>query len=151
MPSLNSVNVSATGGTLNFSAAMSLTNVNLTAGSGGQLLFPVATSLRDNGDTIQASGNGSYINLSAPSNLTDNGNYYWTSVTASTGGNIALAGNITSNVNLTLSDAASNISVAGVTSVPARQSASTRRSPSQLATRSSGVIQQSRGPAMAAR
>ena len=64
VPSLNTVNVSATGGTLNFSAATSLTNVNLTAASGGQLLFPVATSLSDNGDTIQASGNGSYINLS---------------------------------------------------------------------------------------
>ena len=104
--------VSATAGTLNFPAVTGLTAVNLSASGGGQLLFPAATSYSGNGSTIQASGVGSTINLSNLATITNSDPFGPNQVTIGSGAVIDLAGAI-SGTNLTLSDAASNLNVAG--------------------------------------
>ena len=65
---------------------------------------------------ILASGTGSKIDLSALTSFAGSG-YNTDSITASTGGEVDLAGAITGYTSLTLSDATSVLNVAGVTSL----------------------------------
>ena len=122
--SLQDTSVSAVAGTINFSALTALTRVSLSATGGGQLLFPKATSYTSNSSgssyAVLASGTGSKINLSALTSFAGsfNGGSNADAITASTGGEVDLAGAFSGGfTTLTLSDAASVLNVAGVTSL----------------------------------
>jgi len=116
--SLNSATVNTGPGTFNFSGATSLNNVNLSATSGGQILFPIVTTFTTDANTIQATGTGSKITLPDLSTLT-NDNFFGdsSSISPTTGATIILAGNITGPITLTLADIASTFNVSAVSSL----------------------------------
>jgi hypothetical protein len=109
---------SVTGGTFTASGPTTLSNANLSATTGGQMLFPDATTYTSGnfGDTIQASGTGSQINLSA---LTTFGGALGgdgiTTIAPSAGGEIDLGGHINGLTQIMVSDATSILGVANVT------------------------------------
>ena len=110
------------GGAANFSALTNLTQVNLSATTGGQILLPAAKTYADGVTTsysIQATGTGSRIDLSGLTGMAGSNSVFGAklSVTASDGGEVDLAGAITGTTVLTLPDAASVLNVSAVTSL----------------------------------
>src|SRR5204862_522978 len=94
------------GGVLSLPVTSGLASVNLTASGGGKILLPAATTYTtSSGNTVQASGTGSRIDLSALRSF--GGSSGTATVTASAGGEVDLAGEITGATQLTLSDAGS--------------------------------------------
>ncbi|HZL35476.1 MAG TPA: dockerin type I domain-containing protein, partial [Tepidisphaeraceae bacterium] len=115
--------LTAKGVTLSFPAATTLVRDNLTASTAGQLLFPAATSYSNsstgNGYSIQASGTGSRINLASLTSFAGSSGRYpygTTNVTADTGGEIDLAGQIGGGVTITSDGAASALNFHTTTS-----------------------------------
>jgi hypothetical protein len=108
--------LSVAGGTFTASGATTLSNANLSATSGGQIFFPEATTYTSTyyGNTIQASGAGSLINLSALTSF-GGGSGGDTTIAPSTGGEIDLSGVINGATNITVADATSTLGVAGIT------------------------------------
>jgi len=122
------------GATVLFPTLTTLLRMNLSADVGGKLLFPAAKIYSGDSDAIpppthnyaiQASGVGSQIDLSSLANLTGTfgidiyGNRVSSrqvSITASSGGEVDLAGAITGYTSLSLTDATSVLNVDGVTS-----------------------------------
>ena len=80
------------GSTLSFPAMTEAANVNLTAASDGRILLPVATTYTSGsfGNTLQASGSGSKIDLSALTTFA--GRATRTPIKAERGGTLVLAG-----------------------------------------------------------
>jgi hypothetical protein len=114
------ITVDGAGSRINGSAVTNLTRVNLNAAMGGQILLPAAQTYADGAYanyTIQASGVGSKIDLSHLTSFAGSVGGYNVAVTASGGGEVDLAGAITGNTVLTLSDATSMLNVAAVTSL----------------------------------
>jgi len=103
------------GAIITFQTATSLTNVNLSASDGGQILFPVATTYADDGygQTIQASGSGSQIDLSGLVTF-DGGDWSATKIKALGGGTIALGGAIGTATVITAEGSGSRVSGSGV-------------------------------------
>ncbi len=95
-----------------------LTDVNLYASSGGKILCPSVKSYVDNGygQTIQASGTGSQINLGSLVTF-NGGDTTSTQVAALTGGTVVLAGNILPGATLNASGAGAVISLVRVSGV----------------------------------
>ena len=109
------LNVSG-GQTLLLGGATALTNVNLNATSGGAILFPVATTFTSNyySNTLQASGAGSKIDLSALTSFTGS-TYNSTQIKALSGGEVDLAGDIHNNNTITIDGAESVLNITAVT------------------------------------
>ncbi|MFP4053627.1 MAG: LamG-like jellyroll fold domain-containing protein [Phycisphaerae bacterium] len=126
------------GGTLNLTGIASLSDVNLYAETGGSILLPSATSyVGDNyhHTYIQTTGSGSRIDLSGLETLSGGGyhkqnhmyssstyHYYWTYVKALDGGEVTLAGDLTSynggkGTHITLSGEGSVLDATAVTSI----------------------------------
>jgi RHS repeat-associated protein len=116
-----SCSLTATGAGTIFTASgpTSLTNVNLTAADGGVLSFPGAAAYtsRQLGNTLQASGAGSRIDLSHLTTLVGANYYgiYLTQLNALDGGEIDLAGEISGDTVWTLSGSTSKFNADGVT------------------------------------
>ncbi|MBK7955889.1 MAG: LEPR-XLL domain-containing protein [Candidatus Accumulibacter sp.] len=120
------VNVSG-GAVLTFSTATTLSRDTFTALAGGEILFPVATSYTgyNYGDTaIEASGAGSWIDLSSLATFYGGGeysdshgygHYYTTYVNALAGGKGDLAGAVSHRNVITVDGAESVLGVAGIT------------------------------------
>src|SRR5665213_1603590 len=115
--------LTAKGVTLSFPAATTLVRDNLTASTAGQFLFPAATSYSNNstgnGYSIQASGTGSRINLASLTSFAGSSGRYpygTTNVTADTGGQVDLAGQIGGGVTITSDGAASALNFHTTTS-----------------------------------
>jgi hypothetical protein len=93
--------------------------VNLSASGGGQLLFPAVQTYADGAEAsyaIDASGAGSKINLSHLSTMAGSvANFGSLAITASTGGEVDLAGAITGSTVITTDGINSTISTIGVT------------------------------------
>ena len=112
---------------MTFDAATLLSNVGLYAIGGGQILFPAATSYTgyNYGDTaIEASGAGSWIDLSSLATFYGGGeysdshgygHYYTTYVNALAGGKVDLAGAVSHRNVITVDGAESVLGVAGIT------------------------------------
>jgi hypothetical protein len=119
------------GGTFTSNGATTLSGANLTAETGGKMLFPDATSYTgSNGanTTISATGSGSKISLTALTTFAGggydgySGTQYATSIQATSGGEIDLAGAIGINPNasnniITLDNTGGILGVAGITSL----------------------------------
>ncbi len=109
---------SVTGGTFTANGTTTLTDANLSASGGGQILFPTATSYTNgsfNTFTIASSGAGSRINLSGLTTFSPGPGA--ADITPTAGGEIDLSGAVSGTTNITLSDATSILNVAGVTSL----------------------------------
>ena len=117
------------GDILRFNSVTALSDVNLTA-NGGQLIFPAATSYTGSNmenTTIATAGSGSLIRLTDLSTFAGGGSYsdydYSTSVLPTSGGEIDLAGAISTNGgnanynHLTLDNTGGILGVAGITSL----------------------------------
>ena len=121
------VSVSVSGGNrVEFSSVASLGNTNLAASSGGQILFPVATSYTGYNwahQTIQASGAGSRIDLGQLTALAGGGydsywdRTYYTYVNALSGGEVDVGGAVSGHNVWTVDGAGSVLGVAGITSI----------------------------------
>jgi hypothetical protein len=119
LTSLSDVNLATTaGGVLTFSAVTSLTNVDLAATTGGQLSFPAATNYASAaaGNSIDASGSGSQIDLSSLTALVG-GTSGYTTLNAADGGELDLGGAISGDTLWSLDSTGGVFGVDDVTSL----------------------------------
>ena len=99
---LADANLNVSGNSLTFTAVTTLSDVNMTASAGGQILFPVATSYTSYtwGNTIEATGAKSKIDLSSLSSFAGGGNGS-TQVESLNGGQVAVGGVCTGAITWT--------------------------------------------------
>ena len=119
LTALSGASLNVTNGlTLTFAAARALTNVNLNASGGGVISFPSATNYTSGyfGNTIQASGAGSRIDLSSLAGFVGASSGA-TQIAALNGGEVDLGGQFSSGTAWTLQGAGSVFNAANLTAL----------------------------------